>query len=53
MIIEDDGGDRFDESKRGKLYSEPSNKIETLDGDHDKDEDPTDEQLADEMDLLL
>ena len=53
LIIEDDGGDRFVESKRGKLYSEPSNDIESLDKDCDNEEDPTDEQLAAEMDLPL
>ena len=53
LIIEDDGGDRFVETKRGKLYSEPSNDIESLDDNGNDKEDPTDEQLAAEMDLPL
>ena len=41
------------QSKRGKLYCEPSNEIETIDDYDNEEEDPTDEQFADEMDLLL
>ena len=52
LIIEDDGGDRFVESKRGKLYNEPPNEIESLDDDAagEEEEDPTDEELIAEMD---
>ena len=51
MIIEDNGGDRFVESKRGKLYNEPPNEIESLDDDAADEEDPTDEELIAEMDV--
>ena len=52
LIIEDEGGDRFVESKRGKLYREPPNEIESLDDDAagEEEEDPTDEELIAEMD---
>ena len=52
LIIEDKGGDRFVESKRGKLYREPPNEIESLDDDAagEEEEDPTDEELIAEMD---
>ena len=52
LIIEDDGGDRLVESKRGKLYREPPNEFESLDDDAagEEEEDPTDEELIAEMD---
>ena len=52
LIIEDDGGDRLVESKRGKLYREPPNKFESLDDDAagEEEEDPTDKELIAEMD---
>ena len=53
LIIKDNGRDRFVESKRGELYSEPSNDIESLDDNGDNEEDPTDEQLAAKIDLPL
>ena len=49
LIIEDNGGDRLVEAKRGKLYTAPSEEIESLDDDDDE-EDPTNDQLAAEMD---
>ena len=38
------------ESKRGKLYNEPPDKIESLDDDDADEEDPTEEELIAEMD---
>ena len=49
LIIEDNGGDRLVGSKRGKLYTAPFEEIESLDNDDNKEE-PTDDQLAAEMD---
>ena len=49
LIIEDNSGDRLVESKRGKLYTPPSEEIESLD-DNDDEEEPKDDQLAAEMD---
>ena len=49
LIIEDDGGDRLVESKRGKLYNEPPNEIESLDDDDDEGK-ITVEQLVAEID---
>ena len=48
LIIEDEGGDAKVESKRGKLYREPSHEAEVLDVD---DEEPTEADLIAELDV--
>ena len=53
LIIEDDGGDRFVESKRGKLYNEPPDKIVSLDDDDADEEDCTEDELIAEMDAHI
>ena len=46
MIIEDEGGNTKVESKRGKLYREPSHEAEVLDVD---DEEPTEADVIAEL----
>ena len=48
LIIEDEGGNTKVESKRGKLYREPSHEAEVLDVD---DEEPTEADLIAELDV--
>ena len=47
LIIEDDGGDRLVEARRGKLYREPS-AVELEDGDaNDNDESSPEDDIQD------
>ena len=48
--MEKNGGDRFVESKRGKLYNEPPKEIESLDHDAADEKEPTEEELIADMD---
>ena len=48
--MENDAGDCFVESKRGKLYNEPPNEIESLDHDAANEKEPTKEELINCLD---
>ena len=50
LIIKDNGGDHLIEAERDKLFTAPSEEIESLD-DNDEEEEPTDDQFAAEMDV--
>ena len=51
--MEKNGGDRFVESKRGKLYNEPPKEIESLDHDAADEKEPTEEELIAEIWTLM
>ena len=52
LIIEDNGGDRLIEAKRGKLYRAPSPEMEDLNEDRESRDVNDDERTQEDIDVM-